>query len=95
MQELYYTLCVQESFNEVDFTVQCFNDNYTTWLSSTVYCFFGSCFGLVSSRDSILKYTLLTLKKLSFSFYSIEMAKEQKWIGSHRLQNSEQIGTIN
>jgi len=43
--------------------------------------------------DSILKQTLLTLE--NFPFLSIEMKKEKKWISSHRLQNSEQIGTIN
>jgi hypothetical protein len=42
-----------------------------------------------------LKTHIANTRKLPFSFYSIEMAKEKKWISSHRLQNSEQIGTVN
>jgi len=42
-----------------------------------------------------LKTHIANTRKLLFSFYSIEMTKEKKWISSHRLQNSEQIRTIN
>lgn len=42
-----------------------------------------------------LKIHIANTRKLPFSFYSIEMTKEKKWISSHRLQNSEQIRTIN
>lgn len=36
-----------------------------------------------------LKTHIANTRKLPFSFYSIEMAKEQKWISSHRLKNSD------
>jgi len=42
-----------------------------------------------------LKTRIANTRQLPFSFYSIEMTKEKKWISSHRLQNLEQIRTIN
>jgi hypothetical protein len=42
-----------------------------------------------------LKTHITNTRKLPASFYSIEMTKKKKWISSRRLQNSEQIRTIN
>jgi hypothetical protein len=92
MQELSYTLCVQESFNEVDFTVQCFNGIMA--IKHGVLLFW-ILFRFSLLDGFYLKTHIANTKKLPFSFYSIEMAKAQKWIASHRLQSSEQIGTIN